>query len=498
MPTESSLLEFLSFSIPLGFDTAVSSLDRFFNLSVDFLERTLFFSIGGLPLVILWLLLGATYFTLRMGFINIRAFKHAIDVTLGRYDDPDEPGEVNHFQAIATALSATVGLGNIAGVAIAIQLGGPGAVVWMTLAGFLGMSSKFVECTLAQQYRTFRPDGTVAGGPMYYLSQGFEKLGLKSLGQGLAVCFAVFCAIGALGGGNMFQANQAQAAIAHIFPMVDQYVWVYGLGLSLLVGLVIIGGIQRIGAVAGAIVPTMASLYMLSGLWVVMVHLTDVPAAVALITREAWAPQAVGGGLVGVLVQGIRRGLFSNAAGIGSAAIAHAVTRTKEPVREGIVASLEPFIDTILICNITALVCVITNAYQTAPESALGFELVATAFSDVMAGFPVLLTFAVCLFAFSTIISWAYYGEQCWRYLTGDRLPILYRIVYVGATFVGSVTQPSAVLTFSDMMMFAIAIPNLFGCMVLSNQVARALQDYWQRLTSGQMPRHGVKLLDNP
>lgn len=491
---ESSLQNHWFDAIAIGLDQVIAGLDQALNVWVNLLERTLFFSIGGLPLIIVWLLLGATYFTVRMGFINIRAFRHAIDVVLGRYDDPNEPGEVNHFQAIATALSATIGLGNIAGVAIAIQLGGPGAVVWMTLAGFLGMSSKFVECTLAQQYRTLRPDGSVAGGPMYYLSQGFADLGLKPLGQGLAGSFALFCAIGALGGGNMFQANQTQAAIAHLIPAIHDYAWLYGLGLSLLVGIVIIGGIQRISTVAGAIVPTMATIYVLSGLWVVLAHSTEVPAAIALITREAWHPEAVGGGMIGVLVQGIRRGLFSNAAGIGSAAIAHAATRTKEPVREGIVASLEPFIDTVVICNITALVCVVTNAYQNAPDSALGFELVAMAFGSEMAGFPIVLTIAVCLFAFSTIVSWAYYGEQCWRYLTGDRIPLAYRITYVGATFVGSVTQPSAVLAFSDMMQFAIAIPNLLGCMVLSNQVAQALNHYWQRLISGKMPVHPLNL----
>ncbi|MEM6835221.1 MAG: alanine/glycine:cation symporter family protein [Cyanobacteria bacterium P01_C01_bin.120] len=476
------------------FDAIIDSFDGILNSSVNLLEATLFFRIAGLPVIIVWLLMGATYFTLRMGFINIRAFKHAIDVALGRFDDPDEPGEVSHFQAIATALSATVGLGNIAGVAIGIQLGGPGVVVWMTLAGFLGMSSKFVECTLAQQYRLVRADGTVAGGPMYSLSRGLDQLGLKRLGQGLALGFALLCAIGALGGGNMFQANQTQAAIAQMLPWIDQYPWVYGLTLTGLVGLVIIGGIQRIGTVAGAIVPTMAGLYVLSGLWIILIHWSAVPSAIALISREAFNPQAIEGGMVAVLVQGIRRGLFSNSAGVGSAAIAHAATRTKEPVREGIVAAIEPFIDTIVICNITALVCVLTNAYQDTAEATLGFELVAIAFSREVTGFSPLLTIAVCLFAFSTIISWAYYGEQCWRYLTRDRLPLLYRLIYVAATFVGSITQPSAVLAFSDLMLFAIAIPNLLGCLLLSNQVAASLEDYWQRLTTGQMPRHGVKL----
>lgn len=476
-------------------ETAVSWLDRGLSLLVDLLERTLFFSIGGLPFIIVWLLAGASYFTVRMGFINVRGFKHGVEVLLGRYDDPEEAGDVNHFQAIATALSATVGLGNIAGVAIAIQLGGPGAVVWMTVAGLLGMSSKFVECTLAQQYRVFRPDETVAGGPMYYLAAGFAERGRGRLGRVLAIGFAGLCALGGLGAGNMFQVSQTQAAIAHLFPGLEDYLWLYGGVISGLVGLVIIGGIQRIGAVASAIVPTMIAFYLLSGITVILLHASTVPAAVVLIWEEAWNPHAVSGGALGVLVQGIRRGLFSNAAGIGSAAIAHAATRTSEPVREGIVAALEPFIDTVIICNVTALVCVVTGAYQDVPPSALGFDLVAEAFSHLAAGMPAFLTVAVCLFAFSTIISWAYYGEQCWGYLTGSRYLLVYRVLYVGATFVGSVTRPGSVLAFSDLMMFAIAIPNLIGCAVLSNQVARDLQDYWQRLVSGQMSAPTLKTL---
>lgn len=487
MYMERSLVYALLLTIDPGFEVAAHWLDGGLLFLVNWLERTLFFSIGGLPFIIVWLLTGAVYFTLRMGFINIRAFKHGIEVLLGRYDAPEEAGEVSHFQAIATALSATVGLGNIAGVAIAIQVGGPGAVVWMTLAGFLGMSSKFVECTLAQQYRILRPDGTVAGGPMYYLAAGFAERGMGRLGRGLAIAFACLCALGGLGAGNMFQVSQTQAAVAHLFPGLHDYLWLYGVAISALVGLVIIGGIRRIGAVASAIVPTMIALYVLSGIVVILLNAPAVPTAAGLIWQQAWHPQAVSGGALGVLVQGIRRGLFSNAAGVGSAAIAHAATRTNEPVREGIVASLEPFIDTVVICNITALVCVVTNAYQEAPPSALGFDLIAAAFSHLATGFPAILTVAVCLFAFSTIISWAYYGEQCWGYLTGERYLMAYRVFYVGATFVGSVTRPSAVLAFSDLMMFAIAIPNLIGCVVLSNQVARDLQTYWQRLVSGQM-----------
>lgn len=494
MLLESLLQVYLYLSSVFQLDTVFDRLDQLFNFSVDLLEQTLFFSVGGLPIIILWLLIGAVFFTLRMGFINIRAFKHALDIALGRYDSPDEPGEVSHFQAIATALSATVGLGNIAGVAIGIQLGGPGTVVWMTLAGFLGMSTKFVECTLAQQYRTIRADGVVAGGPMYYLAQGLSKLGFETVGRGLAISFAFLCAVGAFGGGNMFQASQTQAAITHIAPAMEGYVWLYGLLLAALVGLVVIGGIQRIGTVAGTIMPTMAGIYLLSGIWVILSNVSEIPTAIALITQEAFQPQAIEGGIVAVLVQGIRRGFVSNAAGIGSAAIAHAATRTKEPVREGIVASLEPFIDTIVICNVTALVCVVTGAYQDAPASALGFELVATAFETSVSGFSVVLTVAVCLFAFSTIVSWAYYGEQCWRYLTGDRYVLGYRLVYVTSTFVGTVTQPSAVLAFSDLMLFAIAIPNLIGCIWLSGQVAQALKDYWGRLISGNMPIHSIRL----
>lgn len=484
-------------SLPAGSD-AIAALDALLNGAVNLLAGTLFFSPGGLPLIVVWLVAGGLFFTLRFRFAPLRRFAHGVDIALGRYDTPDEPGEVTHFQAMATALSATVGVGNIAGVAIAIQLGGPGAVVWMTLVGLLGMASKFVECTLAQKYRLIRADGTVAGGPMYYLSQGLATLGLAPWGRGLALAFALFCILGSIGGGNMFQASQGYGAIAHVFPALEDYRWVYGLGLSVLVAGVTLGGIQRIGTVAGAIVPTMAGLYVAAALWVLVVNAAALPAALGAIWQGVWHPPAAVGGVLGVMVQGIRRGLFSNGAGVGSAAIAHAATRTQEPIREGLVASLEPFIDTVLICNLTALVCIVTGAYLHAPDTALGFDLVALAFGTALPGFSLVLTVAICLFAFSTIISWAYYGEQCWRYLTQDFSPVPYRLLYVGATFIGSVTQPSAVLAFSDMMLFAIALPNLTGCFLLSNQVAVDLQDYWQRFTAGTMARHGMQLNPHP
>jgi len=470
-------------------NTLVGGVNQGFSWGIQVLEATLFFDIGGLPLVILWLLAGALFFTLRMGFINVRGFWHAIRVVRGIYDTPDEPGEVTHEQAVSTALSATVGLGNIAGVAIAIQLGGPGAVLWMSLAGFLGMSSKFVECTLGQKYRVIHDDGTISGGPMYYLSRGLAKVGLERLGQILAALFAGFCALAALGGSNMFQANQSYAAVAYLFPELADYRSLYGLVLALLVGLVILGGIRRIGAVAGTVVPLMAGGYLISALWVICSHATAIPGAFATIWQEALHPHAIEGGILGVLVQGIRRGVFSNEAGVGTASIAHSATKTDEPVREGIVASIEPFIDTVVICNVTALVCIITGVYQqTAGEQLSGVALTAAAFGSELSWFPSLLAVAVCLFAFSTMISWSYYGERCWTYLWGQKGSLLYKLLFVLCVFIGTVTNLRSVLIFSDMMMFAMAFPNILGGVLLSGQVVADLQDYWQRLKSGKMP----------
>ena len=483
LPLAQSLLDRLDVTLVLG------GMDEIFANAVTTLEHTLFFSIYGLPLVVLWLMGGAIFFTLRMGFIKIRAFPHAIAVVMGRYDNPDEPGEVSHFQALATALSATVGLGNIAGVAIAIQLGGPGALLWMTLAGLLGMTSKFVECTLGQKYRIVRPDGTVAGGPMYYLSQGLANIGLKPLGQLLAVSFALICIVASFGGGNMFQANQSYVAIASLIPFFADHRWVYGLGIAVLVGLVIIGGIRRIGAVAGAITPLMAGLYLLAALWVLWVHADQIPQAFTTIFNQAFNPQAAGGGFFGVMAQGFRRGVFSNEAGVGSAAIAHSAARTDEPVREGIVALLEPFIDTVVICNITGLVCIVTGAYMGSSAAAIdGVALTAAAFASVVAWFPILLSVAVCLFAFSTMISWSYYGERCWIYLFGDHTILLYKLFFVVCVFLGTVLDLGAVLAFSDMMLFVMSFPSMLGGLLLSGQVGDSLEDYWGRLNADQMP----------
>lgn len=463
----------------------LAGLNAAFSSFVEAIFGVLFFSIGGFPLIVLWLVGGAIFFTLRMGFVNLRAFRHAIDVVRGKYDDPNEEGEVTHFQALSAALSATVGLGNIAGVAIAISVGGPGAALWMTLGGFFGMSSKFVECTLGQKYRIVKPDGTISGGPMHYLSKGLADMGKRKLGKVLAVMFSLLAICGTFGGASMFQSNQSYGAVATVIPIPG---WLYGLVLVALVALVIIGGIQRIGMVAGTIVPAMCGIYVLASLWILLVNFTEIPGAIGTIISSAFTPQAVEGGVIGVIVQGLRRSAFSNEAGIGSAAIAHSAARTEEPVREGIVALLEPFIDTIVVCNMTAIVVVITGVYNNPEFAGLGgAELTSAAYGTVLSWFPAVLAISVFFFAFSTMISWGYYGERSWDYLFGERSLIVYKILFLLAIFIGSVATPTAVIDFSDGMLLAMAFPNLLGAFFLSNQVAVDLKDYMRRLNTGQM-----------
>ena len=465
----------------------LGAIDTIFSQFVAVLDKILFFKIAGFPLIVLWLIFGSFFFTFKMRFINIRGLKHAIDIVRGRYDDPEDDGEVSHFQALATALAGTVGLGNIAGVAIAVQTGGPGAVFWMTLGGFFGMSSKFVECTLAQKYRRVKADGSVAGGPMYYISRPLSDLGFRSLGKSLAVLFAILCVGGSFGIGNMFQANQSYVAVANIFPNLPN--WLFGIVVAFVVGVVIIGGISRIASVTDKIVPLMAVVYVTACLWIILSNLAAIPNAIATIFAGAFSPQAVGGGFIGVMIQGIRRSVFSNEAGIGSAAIAHSAARTDEPLREGIVALLEPLIDTIIICNMTALVIIITGTYQ---DSSVGDGVLLTSrsFATVVDWFPVILAIAVALFAFSSMISWSYYGEKAWEYLFGNRSVLIYKSLFVCFVFVGSIVNLGTVVDFSDMMILAMAIPNLIGCYLLSGVIVAELKDYMQRLNSGQMPTY--------
>lgn len=467
----------------LNFDI-LSSLDSIFSAFVSLIEKIFFFDVGGFPLIILWLIGGGVFCTLRMGFISVWGLKHAIDIALGK-DEPKEPaeGEVSPFQALATALSGSVGLGNIAGVAIAIQLAGPGAVFWMTVSAILGMSIKFIECSLGMKYRQVNPDGTITGGPMYYLSQGLADIGLAKVGKVLGALFALFGIPAALGGGNMFQANQSFAALAIVVPTAKNYDWLFGLIVAFLVGLVIVGGISRIGIVTSKLLPFMVTVYLVACFWVIGVNISQIPESFRVIISQAFTPNAVQGGLVGVLVQGIRRSAFSNGAGLGAAAIAHSVARTTEPVREGIVSILEPFIDTVIICNLTALVILTTGNYG---ENVIningGSALATTAFKSVIDWFPIVLCGIMFLFALSTMITWSYYGERCWAYLLGEPSVFVFKGVFLFCIFLGSIVNLGAVVDFSDMMLLGMSIPNLLGCFLLSEKVATDLGNYWSKI----------------
>lgn len=445
-----------------------------------------------IPLVVFWLCAGALFFTFYFRFISIRGFKHAIDCVSGRYSSPDDEGEVSHFQALATALSATVGLGNIAGVAIAISIGGPGAMFWMMVAGFLGMSTKFTECTLAQQYRQVRSDGRLMGGAMEYLSRGLAEKGWPKLGTVLAVLFCILCIGGSLGGGNSFQVNQSMNAVSETFPIFATHSWIYGLIMVVLVGIVIIGGIRRIANVAEKLVPLMALIYVAMALFILLSNFDRIPWAFGEIFRGAFNASSAYGGLIGVLVVGFQRAAFSNEAGAGSAAIAHSAARTPYPVREGFVALLEPFIDTIVVCTMTALVIVITGAgsnpdYEVIRAANMGATLTSRAMGEVSSLFPYVLSLAVFLFAYSTMISWSYYGERSWTWLFGDKSSGLFRILFLIGTFLGSVVTSTNVLAFGDLMILGMAFPNILGLYILRKNVKREMDDYWGKVKSGEI-----------
>jgi len=472
--------------------------DEFFGAFLVSPLATIFFwevPLVRMPLVVFWLLVGSVFFTLRMGFVNFRMFGHAIQLVRGRYDDPAAAGEVSHFQALATALSATVGLGNIAGVAIAIATGGPGATLWMIVAGLLGMSAKFTEVTLGQMFRHVRSDGSIMGGAMYYLSEGLAARGLAALGRGLAIAFVLLCIGGSFGGGNSFQVKQGLDQIRTVIPFFDARPWAYGLMMVVLVGIVIIGGIRRIASVADKIVPAMCMLYMAACLYVILANAAALPAALEAIGRGAFSPEAAFGGFVGCLVTGIRRAAFSNEAGIGSAAIAHSAARSDHPVQEGIVSLLEPFIDTVVVCTMTALVIVITGicddeGCRMFVEQQQGAALTSAAMAGEISWFPYVLSLAIFLFSYSTMISWSYYGERCWTWLFGERVTILYRLLFLAFTFLGSVVTAQNVLEFSDLMILGMAFPNILGAMLLSGLVARSLTEYRQALASGAVQPH--------
>ena len=516
------LLPVLSFAQnEMGLD---QKIDRAFKPFSDFISSVIFFEVfEGAPFVIILLVCSALFFTLYFGFPNIRFFGKAVNVVRGKYDhldhsvagndslavdgdikdtiaDESKEGEVTHFQALATAVSGTVGNGNIAGVALAIALGGPGATFWMVICGLLGMSSKFVECTLGVQYRDIGEDGTVYGGPMYYLSKGLKEKGFATLGKITAILFAVFCIGGSFGGGNAAQSNQATIVLKELMGWESSSAGaIIGFILAVLVGIIIIGGIKRIASVTEKIVPFMAVLYLVACLYIIFSNFSFVDDAFALIFQEAFNPQAIGvGGIIGVLLVGFKRAAFSNEAGAGSASIAHSAVKTKYSASEGLVALLEPFIDTVVICTMTALVIIIFNfgggagsIFQYGGDGSgsvmidgvayEGAGITSQAFAAYIPYSNVFLTIAVVLFAVSTMISWSYYGLQSWKFLfgRGRNADLAYKLIFLGFVVIGAAASMDSIWAFSDAMIFAMVFPNMVGLFFLFPIVKKELSRYF-------------------
>ena len=515
---------FILFSAPLlaqekGLD---QQIDEAFKPFSDLVSSIIFFEIYGTPFVLILLVGSALFFTIYFGFVNIRRFPTAINVVRGKYDELDEfhaspnpdlaidgdivdtikdeskEGEVTHFQALATAVSGTVGNGNIAGVALAIALGGPGATFWMIICGLLGMSSKFVECTLGVQYRDVDEDGVVYGGPMYYISKGLKEKGFTMLGKVAAVFFAIFCIGGSFGGGNAAQSNQATIVLKDLFGLESTAAgfWI-GVILAVLVGIIIIGGIKRIAQVTEKIVPLMAVMYIAACLYIIFSNFTLIDDAVSLIITEAFNPTAIGvGSFIGVLLVGFKRAAFSNEAGAGSASIAHSAVKTKYSASEGLVALLEPFIDTVVICTMTALVIIIFNfggAFQYGGEGAVlidgvsyeGAGITSMAFEQYIPFSNIFLTIAVVLFAVSTMISWSYYGLQSWKYLfgRGKTADLVYKLMFLTFVIIGASASMKSIWDFSDAMIFAMVFPNMIGLFFLFPKVREELNRYLKAIS---------------
>jgi len=457
------------------------------------------------PWIVMWLVIAATIFTFYFSFVQVKFFKHAIALVKGDYSDPNDAGEVSHFQALATALSGTVGLGNIAGVAVAVGIGGPGATFWMILAGLMGMATKFTECTLGVKYRNEYADGTVSGGPMYYISKGFKERGLPG-GKFLAVLFSVFCILGALGGGNMFQANQAHAQIAGIVG--DYPGWITGIIFAAVVFVVIVGGVKSIARVTEKVVPFMGILYVGAALIIILMNYDQIGWAFGQIFAGAFTGLGVAGGFVGALIQGFKRAAFSNEAGVGSAAIAHSAVKTKEPITEGFVSLLEPFIDTVVICTMTALVITISGQLIVDPATGnymlneggtaiatvggtSGVALTSAAFASAFSWFPYILAIAVVLFAFSTMISWSYYGLKAWTYLFGEgkTAELIFKVIFCIFIVIGAAASLGPVIDFSDAAIFAMAVVNITGLYCLMGVVKKEYDSYRKRLAAGEIKK---------
>ena len=470
----------------------------------SFLDKILFFDILfgtveglSIPFLVVWLFVGSIFFTIKMNFVNLRFFRHSIQILSGKYANSQNKGLITPFQSLTTALSATVGLGNIAGVAVAIMVGGAGATFWMIIAGFLNMTLKFTEVTLSLQYRKFLPDGSVMGGGMRYLSEGLKEKGLEGFGKVLALVFAFFMIGGALGGGNIFQVSQSLGAVKTEITFFATYPWAYGVILATIVGFVIIGGVQSIAKTTEKIVPAMVFIYLGASIYILVVNYALIPHAITTIITEAFSPTAVTGGIIGVMIQGFKRASFSSEAGIGSAPIAHAPSTVKYPIQQGLVALYEPFIDTVVICTITALVIVTTGVYAGGtPELAAlieakqGAALTSAAYAMTLSWFPTILAISVTLFAFSTMISWSYYGERAWTYLFGSKSSIIFKLIFLVAIVLSTLVENlSALVDLTDMLFLAMALPNLVGLYLLRNNVKQALNEYTEKLRSGELEK---------
>ena len=478
-----------------GFDQQVESLVR---PLANGLSSIVFYKVAlfgqPFPLIVLWLAIAAVFFTLYLGFLNLRGFGLALRHVRGHYHNPAANGEISHFQAVATAISGTVGIGNIGGVAVAIGIGGPGAAFWLMVAGFLSMSTKLVECTLGVKYRRINPDGSVSGGPMYYLERYLADRGFARSGKCLGGFYAIALVIGCLGIGNMFQSNQAYVQFVTITGGEQSFFadrgWLFGVIIAAAVALVIIGGIKSIARVTSRLVPFMAILYVVSALVIIVMSADQLTGSIRLIFATAFEAQSVTGGMVGAIIVGFQRALFSNEAGIGSASIAHSAVQTNDPASEGLVSLLEPFIDTVVICTLSSLVIVTTAYPHGLMDSGLeGIALTSASFAHHVSWAPYPLAVAALLFAFSTSVAWSYYGLKAWTYLFGEGFvtQLLFKTVFCVFIALGCMIQLTAVLDFSDAMVFLIAIPNILGLYLYAPEVKRDINDYIRRVKAGKV-----------
>ncbi len=497
------LIRFLLSAIMLGaFMQKASALtideeiDKYFAPFSDAFSKIVFFSVGSenvqIPVLILLLIAASIFCTFYLRGIGFWGFSHSLKQIFGRKPEfneakGDKDGEVSSLGALATALSGTVGLGNIAGVAIAISVGGPGAMFWMALGATFGMALKFCEVTLALKYRRFNADGSVSGGPMFYIAHGLTRHGLRWLGEPMAVLFAIMCVPGSLGGGCMMQINQATQQIINITGGTSSFFathsWVFGLFVAIIVGLVIVGGIKSIANVTSKVVPIMCGIYLISALIIILLHFTHIPDCIYTIIKEAFVPKAVAGGVIGTIVMGLRRSIQSNEAGSGSAPIAYAAVKTKEPVSQGFVSLIEPFFDTVIICSMTAFVIIITGKYLDYSDGMTGVQLTSSAFASVFGFFPIILACVIILFAISTIISWAYYGQKAWEFLfgTGFKRTKVYQLMFCTFIVVGSSMNINSVVDFTDATMLAMALPNLIAIFILINEIKNDLIIYCEK-----------------